>query len=164
MTPTRSRDMNDDEDYIPSDEDVEEDGLEDEDMEEEDFDDETAFLTANRGQEQDAGDGMALAYQTCCLSLRNVALSPMDLAKADVICWHFALQKRRMMLLLSTSLARGSIPCPCWTSWAGMNRTSIRTSSRTGVSSQPGRGTAPPKSRCILGGFLLTHCCHTWKI
>ena len=54
--------MDDDEDYVPSDdrgdEEINEDGLDDDDMEE-DFEDETAFLTANRGQKQDAGDGMA---------------------------------------------------------------------------------------------------------
>ncbi len=75
MIPVRSRDMNGDEDYVPSDEDVEEDGLEDEDMEEE-FDDETAFLTANRGQEHDAGDGMALDWHDMLLVIRKCSPFP----------------------------------------------------------------------------------------
>ena len=46
--------MDEDDDYVPSDE----DGLDDDDMDE-DFEDETAFLTASRGHKQDAGEGMA---------------------------------------------------------------------------------------------------------
>ena len=57
-----------------------------------------------------------------------------------------------MTQLLSTSLARDLIQCLYWTSWAGMSRISIQTSSRTGVSSEPGTWTTLPQFK--------VHLCH----
>ncbi len=67
--------MEDDEDYVPSDEHGDEDGLDDDDMEE-DLEDETAFLTANRGQDQDAGDGMLFEYHRVVWLIISWVASP----------------------------------------------------------------------------------------
>jgi len=68
--------MEEDEDYVPSeehgDEEMDEDALLDDDMED-DYDDETAFLTAGRAQRQSADEGelntVLSMYSGCCSQL-----------------------------------------------------------------------------------------------
>ena len=78
-------------------------------------------------------------------------------------CGYTVLQKRRMTLPPNTILARASIPCLCWTSWASMRRTLTQLCRAMGVLGNPRTGIIRPKSRSISARTLLAAGCHTWS-